>query len=447
MGKQKQLTKQRLVLGIASLGVVGLALTALACPSTNQAYADDMTTTEDAKTITRVAVRPVLAVSLSPTVTIDLAPKASGSYSSSVAELKVFTNSRNGFAILMNGVNGTDLTSTRGGQDKIATISKTSTLANFPANTWGYYIGEQAPVESSQFNSIPEVSTEIKSTTTSSDNQTYKVAFGTKIDTNLEAGLYSNEVLISVVANPVEVMGLQDLYYMQDMTPEICAATTSLEVTKELVDIRDNKTYKVAKLKDGNCWMQENLALNLSTNMTLTPADSDVTRNWTPTENTRTTISNNQNNNGLSSWSLTASNLGQQFYYQFNTLTAGTGQSVTNDGGAATDSICPKGWKLPLSGIKNDTVSGSFQYLLNKYKATTVNAVTSMPLSFTRSGSVYQGTLQQINTDGSYPSRNSASSAAAYRFYFGNNGGFRLSYPGDRPTGVPVRCVTISSSV
>jgi hypothetical protein len=193
--------------------------------------------------------------------------------------------------------------------------------------------------------------------------------------------------------------------------------------------------------------MQENLALNLSTNMTLTPADSDVTRNWTPTENTRTTISNNQNNNGLSSWSLTASNLGQQFYYQFNTLTAGTGQSVTNDGGAATDSICPKGWKLPLSGTKNDTVSGSFQYLLNKYKATTVNAVTSMPLSFTRSGSVYQGTLQQINTDGSYPSRNSASSAAAYRFYFGNNGGFRLSYPGDRPTGVPVRCVTISSSV
>ena len=237
MGKQKQLTKQRLVLGIASLGVVGLALTALACPSTNQAYADDMTTTEDAKTITRVAVRPVLAVSLSPTVTIDLAPKASGSYSSSVAELKVSTNSRNGFAILMNGVNGTDLTSTRGGQDKIAT--------------------------------------------------------------NLEAGLYSNEVLISVVANPVEVMGLQDLYYMQDMTPEICAATTSLEVTKELVDIRDNKTYKVAKLKDGNCWMQENLALNLSTNMTLTSADSDVTRNWTPTENTRTTISNNQNNNSL----------------------------------------------------------------------------------------------------------------------------------------------------
>ena len=207
MGKQKQLTKQRLVLGIASLGVVGLALTALACPSTNQAYADDMTTTEDAKTITRVAVRPVLAVSLSPTVTIDLAPKASGSYSSSVAELKVSTNSRNGFAILMNGVNGTDLTSTRGGQDKIATISKASTLANFPANTWGYYIGEQVPTESNQFNSIPEVSTEIKSTTTSSDNQTYKVAFGTKIDTNLEAGLYSNEVLISVVANPVEVMG------------------------------------------------------------------------------------------------------------------------------------------------------------------------------------------------------------------------------------------------
>jgi len=44
MGKQKQLTKQRLVLGIASLGVVGLPLPPLACLGPNQAFPNIITT-------------------------------------------------------------------------------------------------------------------------------------------------------------------------------------------------------------------------------------------------------------------------------------------------------------------------------------------------------------------------------------------------------------------
>ncbi len=401
MGKQK--IYKRLVLGTLGFTVGGLGLIALACPSTDHVYADDLTTTKEAQTVTQVLVRPVLAVALSPVVTIDLAPKSSGAYSSSVAELKVATNSRNGFAVLMNGVNGTDLSPVHGEKGKISSISKASTLANFPANTWGYYIGEQAPTESSQFSAIPAVSTEIKSTTTSTDNQTYKVAFGTKIDTNLEVGLYSNEVVISVVANPVEVRGLQDLYYMQDITPEICAATTELEVSKELVDIRDDKTYKVAKLKDGNCWMQENLALNLTTKMTLTPADSDVANNWTPTENTQNAAPDNTAQpNATASYHPNA-----YWYYQFNAATAGTGNvAFANGQGEASGSICPKGWKLPYAD-SNNSKSGSFAKLFSSYGITSGKdaKIKQLPLNFVMAGGFVHG-LEMVNVRGYYWSRN-----------------------------------------
>lgn len=261
--KIKQLDRLPIFISIGFLGLIGLALV---CPSTNITHAEDLTTTSNAETITRVVARPTISVALDPIVTIDIIPKSSGTYSSATANLSVATNSRNGFAVLMNGVNGTALQSSSNPASKISTITKNSTLANLPANTWGYYIGEQAPNDNSEFSGIPATSSEIKSTNTSTATQTYKIAFGTKIDANLEAGTYSNSILISVVANPVEVIGLQDLYYMQDITSEICnAATTwkSVDDEAQLVDARDGRKYWVSKLADGKCWMQQNLALEL----------------------------------------------------------------------------------------------------------------------------------------------------------------------------------------
>ncbi|MBR3180013.1 hypothetical protein IKF57_00565, partial [Candidatus Saccharibacteria bacterium] len=87
---------------------------------------------------------------------------------------------------------------------------------------------------------------------------------------------------------------------MQEMTFDICAAT--LEGTeKQLRDTRDNKTYWVAKLQDGKCWMTQNLDLDLSTSKALTPYDSDVTSNWTPTRGTIDASA--VTNNSISNWS------------------------------------------------------------------------------------------------------------------------------------------------
>ena len=56
-------------------------------------------------------------------------------------------------------------------------------------------------------------------------------------------------------------------YKMQDITKTICDEV-SVGSFQSLVDIRDNTVYVVKKLKDGKCWMLNNLALD--------PTDSDT---------------------------------------------------------------------------------------------------------------------------------------------------------------------------
>jgi len=88
---------------------------------------------------------------------------------------------------------------------------------------------------------------------------------------------------------------------MQEMTAAVCNSVTTPDAFESdgetinadvpqiiLEDTRDNKYYIVRKLADGNCWMSQNLDLDLSTNMTLTPGDSDVSEDWTPSINAQT---------------------------------------------------------------------------------------------------------------------------------------------------------------
>lgn len=51
--------------------------------------------------------------------------------------------------------------------------------------------------------------------------------------------------------------------YLQEMTPQVCAEA-SPEAQARLEDQRDGKKYWVAKLKDGKCWMTQNLHFNIT---------------------------------------------------------------------------------------------------------------------------------------------------------------------------------------
>ncbi len=65
---------------------------------------------------------------------------------------------------------------------------------------------------------------------------------------------------------------------MQSMTEEKCRSLT-LNQEYKYVDIRDGKTYMIARLIDGNCWMTQNLDLDLDNTKALTSLDTDLNVN------------------------------------------------------------------------------------------------------------------------------------------------------------------------
>lgn len=236
---------------------------------------------------------------------------------------------------------------------------------------------------------------------------------------------------------------------MQEMTPEICAAAKEGD-TMRLQDTRDGKYYWVAKLADENCWMTQNLDLDLS-GRTLTPADSDVSSDWSfgsaggswytsaaggstdntaiqgwdlgeyvKTDPTATTFCTSHSDlsectsqftqitSGMTPYTeatnegkLPAENVAvsdNQYdahylvgnYYSWPAATAGSGNNVSAPGDAA-DSICPANWRLPaISG------NSSYENLLTPYGLTSSptsgnNNIATSPLYFVRSGCVYPG--------------------------------------------------------
>ena len=143
----------------------------------------------------------------------------------------------------------------------------------------------------------------------------------------------------------------------------------SIIVQRTLSDIRDGNSYTIRKLADGNCWMTENLRLELSTTKPLTNTDTDLNSrtSWTPERSTETTL-NHWGSNGSAG---TTGDINDQYAEQTHSYTFGNATVVDGDGetqrkgvlynwytatarsgsyamnsGYALDSICPKGWKL-----------------------------------------------------------------------------------------------------
>ena len=296
-----------------------------------------------------------------------------------------------------------------------------------------------------------------------------------------------------------------DLEIMQHMTPEICASASEGD-TKQLIDWRDKKTYWVAKLADGNCWMTQNLELDLTSGESLTPELSDVSASWNPGATTFTSaqegVRGSSYYNTVQSWNLgkyvwktpnsTSSctpdtNLSESAcasywqdassmtpmttyrtdgvsvegntydahylagnYYSWEAATAGTGHSYTSAGAEAPDSICPANWQLPYSGTNNNSKSGSFYNLLNQYGFTSstgsgTNSITRAPLFFVRSGYVNPTNyLSYAGDDGYCWSSVARSSSYAYALYFYSSD-VGPSSSSTRYFGRSVRCVAPSA--
>ena len=158
-----------------------------------------------------------------------------------------------------------------------------------------------------------------------------------------------------------------------------CSSLNTGEMTA-LTDTRDNNTYTVAKLDDGNCWMTENLRLDPS----VTTLNSTNTNNPTATFTTQASTSSSTTNmcgndtsacvdqiafytNNLDRtlpaiWDTNSTNASWFSYgvlYNWYTASAGNGMFSTT-GTSVSGDICPAGWRLPIGGP-----SGEFENFNN----------------------------------------------------------------------------------
>ena len=448
---------------------------------------------EEAESKVSLSVAPVISLSLQDTVAVEVTPTQDGTFSSNTAALSISTNNETGYSLYMATSNGKNtLTSQNPGtSDVISAVNGGDngvTSSNFGNNTWGYNLSQDSVSDTTAYKAVPTATgdTALISTSSPTEVDTYNLTFGTKVDTSLPSGTYSNDVVVSVVANPAFVPVFDGIQTMQEMTSTICADAAEND-TAQLTDTRDGKKYWVTKLADGNCWMTQNLDLDLTNGTPLTPEDSDVSSNWNPPRSTEKngTVTGNSDNTETYSWDFglyvknnpddydsycnqvktmsgcngwtDATNLtpaetewtgsvdntvsGNTYdahflignFYQWNAATAGTGDTITS--AEAKDSICPKGWQLPTS---NNSNSGSLGGLVGSLNSTTI---TQAPYYFNPSGYVYSGSLGSAGIDGYYWSSTAYSSTSrAYSL------GFTSSYidPSDydlRYFGQSVRCL------
>ena len=372
------------------------------------------TNADESATLTfETTVNPIASLSLDTNeLVFNILPTAEGVFDSKSLTATVDTNSMNGYELYFSSVdNETNLTHANSDiSDVVASdFSGSVTSSTMDKNKWGFSL------DNTDFSKIPTLSAQtairnINHYPTSAEKDT-TVYIGTKISTAISSGRYSKDIIFSVIAHDNTTTdddcdNIFCLEELQKMTPEICANTTTplasaREVTFEdtsdntkiprtrMRDNRDNKVYLVSKFADGKCWMSQSLELELSTGTTLTSENTDLNSvsSWTPAYSTFENYSDLEDlslqhsgwdraysvkpaikylRNGTTASETPSTDDGKSewekvgYFYNWIAATATSIQEDivnfnSNDVGAK-DSICPKGWRLPMNTTYNRNI-------------------------------------------------------------------------------------------
>ena len=461
---------------------------------------------------------PTLSINISPSNLIidDLTP---GTISdSNVINASVATNSAYGY-ILTTSVgnnatyNTTNLVHTNGSSvfSSISTNTNLTSLEDISDNNiWGYNYKLSGDNTWSNYSGLPLYNSPLKvlintdsNTETGPNSLDFKIA--AKASTTQPSGAYSNVINFSAVTKPTPTTLAEayanyyqatnktmhnGYYVMQDMAgSHICENTEVIGSELQVIDIRDNKVYWIAKLADGHCWMTQNLDLDLSQEVALTSETSDINPSTYNTDiYTETTGYSKDNITGTVSWLPERSTIAydkldgstwsdDKFHpFSYDSLNLSDGSqiypdtNVMNSHGAAgnyynwtavlasndstnaiinsTNSICPKGWSLPnatnkefgnlLATYNIIATNTSTSYIEN---ISSVNSVGAAPLYFARSGSINGGSLYNSGSYGYYWSSTINDIQYAHNFYFGSSL-IRPQGDGNRGIGRSIRCLT-----
>ena len=343
---------------------------------------------ESLKTKLITKIEPVISVALDTNnLSFDITPSPSGTFDSESIIATVDTNSLDGYELYFSSEdNSSNIPNTESVADVITSnFANTVTSSTMEKNVWGYSL------DNSNYSAIPVVSTQAKIKDldhfpVSSERNT-TVRIGVKIATDLRSGTYRKNVVFSAVAHHFDTF--YNITKMQEMNPAVCATATTPSTTAtaldwdgshrgdtsyvprtKLEDTRDGNYYLVSKLADGNCWMSQNLALDLTSGAPVEIANHDGTTSMaTPDNTTQTEVDTvwvrnetvwrsyhpKANSAYLRQGKIRSSvptSYSDEYLWEktgnyYNWIAASAG-GVVSSNGLPTTSICPKGWRLPL---------------------------------------------------------------------------------------------------
>jgi len=439
-------------------------------------------------------INPSLNVSLSsPDLVIsDLVPGQSSD--SNIITINVESNNQTGYVLNSSVGNSTAYNTDAlvNSNDYNATFTNMTTTGSLSAGEWGYSyatydISNSTWSSWSNYAGLPLYNSTAKTLATSPTNGTTTVQFkiGAYADTDQPSGEYNNIVNFTVVGNAIPTTMYQAFYAasqndptitqkngyykMQDMSPAICSAVTEIPSEMQLIDVRDDNVYRVAKLTDNRCWMTTNLDLAGGTQ--LTSDDTDMPSTWTlPTtsgfqsSNTLPTSSSIKPTSATTMAYLYNSNsatCGENSpcysYYSWTAATLGSGLDISTANTDAPYSVCPKNWHLPntRTGTNNAADFRVFMISLggtasisnyttstNPTGTTLYNKIIASPYNFALSGAKFSDIdFKYGSSRGLYWSSTSHSDGTrAYNLYFSST----FVYSADdsnRSHGFAVRCV------
>ena len=421
-------------------------------------------------------------------ITVSVATNAAYGYTLSATVNSNTSNNGN------NNSSNSNLTHTNGTSifSSIATDASLSSLTN--DNTWGYSYRLSNNGNSNAWSNYSGLSNETSKTLINTDNQAAKpidFKIAAKASDTQPSGAYTGTINFTAVSKHIPVSLAEayasegktmfnGYYTMQDMNSTICNKAEVTDAQLQVIDTRDKKVYWIAKLKDGHCWMTQNLDLDLDSNRTYTHYDTDLGWNdpdnldesatWKPIHSTMTftgtwvsawvdsntepysadpgdtyfyTSNSDANDiryNSLQECVSAGHNDCAHYhagnYYNWSTTVASNDTSSKTSGNAPS-SICPNNWRLPKDSPSDFRTLGSF-YSINSETALNLR---NNPLYFVRSGSVSGHNLGNYGAYGSYWPSTAQSNEYARGFYFSNNYYNPSGSYSGRNGGSSVRCL------
>lgn len=338
-----------------------------------------------------------------------------------------------------------------------------STGSSLQDNSWGLSIIE--PIEGNTVSwkgvpasssnavkiSAPDIETLAESQTT--------VYYGVYITPDLPDGEYSGTLNYVAVSNPMP--SINQLTYMQDFKnldeeeKEAVASSMRSGVSYNLVDNRDNKTYKVAKLPDGKIWMVENLDLGrtyIPTDLTssntnlIVPISEYSVNHWLRTSGDTSyvyaefiPVSASNSGDGLG----VDTDLNMSYGTLYNYCAVSVGTICTEEDTTEPEyDICPAGWRIPTG----NEGTGDYETLVSSFSSNIFSSIRSTVASggaqFTVSGIFNESVLSDQGAKGAYWSSTSSNNSSRYILEVDkNNSTVTASGSLDRIYGASVRCV------